>query len=495
VLDLVFSPDRDAGIPMYRQLGDHLRELIGSGRLPPGEKLPATRELAAALGIGRKTASQAYQSLVDEGVLVAHVGQGTFVSAGLRSGGPGARVRALRRPFAWDALFSRAARTPPPAGHRPMRSKSVAYDFRGGRVDADTLPLAALGRAWSRAIRERLPDAANAMDALGYKPLRAQIARALVSRGVHCEANGVLVTSGGQQGLDLVTRMLIDPGDAIAIEQPGYFGAAMTFQAGGARLIGIDVDDQGLRTDVLARALRSKRIKLIYTTPAAQMPTGAVLSDARRRALLELADETQTPILEDDYDSEFRFGDPPRPALKTEDAAGQVIYVGTFSKAFYPGLRLGYVVAAPELLARLALARFWASRGPDLVSQVAVAELLESGAFERHVRKIRSHYAARRAALLEALAESMPEGARWQRATGGLLVWLSLPKGMDSERVAEQAAAEGIAIEPSRAFFIDGRGSGQLALSFANHDPEMIREGIARLGRVVESRRLRRRSA
>lgn len=493
VLELAFHPDRGGDIPIYRQLAEYLRELIVTGRLPAGEKLPATRELAASIGIGRNTANIAYQTLVDEGVLVAHVGQGTFVSgAGPRSV---ASVKAQRRAFVWDGLFSRSARTPTLKGLRPQPIGRIRFDFRGGRVDANALPARELQRAYRHVITDGFPAIARDTDPLGYRPLREQIARSLLTRGIRCDAADVIVTSGAQQALDLVVRVLIDRGDSIAIEQPGYFGAALSARNAGAQLIGIDVDRDGLRTDQLARALRSQRIKFVYTTPAAQMPTGVVMSDARREALLELADQTQTPIIEDDYDREFRYENPPLPALKTQDPAGQVIYVGTFSKAIFPGLRLGYAVVARPLLSKLAAARFAASFGPDGLAQAAVANMLESGAFERHVRRLRKHYAERRAALIAALHLWMPSGTGWTEPRGGLGLWVTLPDGANTNAIDADAREAGIAYTPGVACFLDARGHDQLALSFANQSPAAIGQGVARLGEIVSRHLATRRSA
>jgi GntR family transcriptional regulator/MocR family aminotransferase len=495
MLELAFSPDRAAPTAIYRQLADYLRELISAGRLEAGEKLPATRELAASLRIGRNTANLAYQTLLDEGVLVAHVGQGTFVSSRSAARIPRAAPQPLRRAFAWEGLLSRSARAPIPDGLRPPRIPQIAFDFRGGRVDEAGLPTAELKRAYARAIGEGLSSIANDLHPLGYGPLREQIARLLVGRGIRCEPGEIVITSGAQQALDLVTRVLIDPGDAVAVEQPGYFGATLSFRAAGAELVGIEVDADGLRTDVLARALRSRRIKLIYTTPSAQMPTGVTLSDARRSALLDLADETQTPVLEDDYDSEFRHDTPALAALKTRDSAGQVIYVGTFSKAFFPGLRVGYAVAARPLLARLAVARSVSSFGGDALAQAAVSELLASGALERHVRRLRKRYAERLRALLDALAEHMPDGTRWTEPSGGLTVWLRLPDDADPHAVHTAAAAAGVAYAQGQGFFSDGRGAECLALSFANIDPAGIAAGVARLAQIIAEQRFARRSA
>jgi DNA-binding transcriptional MocR family regulator len=486
MLDIAFTPDRSNREPIYAQLAHYLRSLIASGRLRAGEKVPATRELASALGIGRNTAAQAYQSLIDDGSLLAHVGQGTFVSS------RGAAAVLLDsepespRAFDWEHLFSKAARQPLPAGFAHEDASKIRFDFRCGRVDLSVLPGGALRRAYSKVLKESLPEIANIAHPFGYQALREQIASTLISRGIECVADDVLVTAGAQQAIDLVARVLVDPGDHVAIEAPGYTIAALALRSAGANLIPIEVDEEGMRTDQLARALRTHKLKAIYTTPAAQMPTGVVLSERRRRALLELADETQTPILEDDYDSEFRYGPSAPAALKTWDRAGQVIYVGTFSKALFPGMRIGYTVAAHALRDRLAVAQVHNTFGADLLSQAAIAELLASGAFERHVRKLRRHYTERRGELLRSLARSMPKGTRWTEPCGGLQVWLTLPPDVSGGALQRLCRSRGLVYTPGISCYLASRGGeSQLALSFANQSPEAIDKGIRLLARSI----------
>jgi len=501
MLDLVFQPDPDRDEPVWRQLERRLREWITAGRLLPGERLPPSRELATQLEIGRNSVSHAYQALVDDGVATARVGRGTFVAArpNLRSFGGGDAEPGGARPagFAWDALMSSADRRmwPQPRASTGRSGAPIRFDFRGGRVDAEALPGAELKRAWSRAVGERLADIAHADDPFGWGPLREEISLALVSRGIACEPEDVLVVSGAQQGLDLVARTLIDPGDVVVVEDPGYFGAVRAFRRAGAELVPVAVDERGLRTDDLARTLRSTRAKLVYTTPSAQVPTGVTLDPARREALLELSHRHHVPILEDDYDSELRFVGPPLPALKTRDPSGRVVYLGTFSKALFPGLRVGYVVAARPLLQHLAVGRFFDDMGGDVVSQAVVADLLASGALEKHVRRVRRLHAARRAALLEALGRSMPEGVEWTRPSGGRLVWVTLPGDVDPEALAADAGAAGIAYGRGEMFTLDDAGRRSLVLSFVNEGTERLAEGIAELAGLVEAARRVRRPA
>jgi GntR family transcriptional regulator/MocR family aminotransferase len=495
VLDLAFRPDRGRPEPLYQQLGSYLRGLIAADRLPRGGKLPATRELATALGLSRNTVSQAYDELLAEGILTAHVGQGTFVApqAGAAPHRAHPEPPAPRRGFVWSGLFAHRARALAlPGGARALYPAGPhRFDFRGGQVAADCLPEDDLRHAFAEALKRHLKDIARLLDPLGWLPLRHEIARYLVGRGIECTAGEVAIVNGAQQAIDLVARVLVDPGDTVVMEQPGYFGAALAFTACQANLVGVGVDGEGLCTDELARVLRARRAKLVYATPAAQSPTGAVLSDDRRRALLALADEHQVPVLEDDYDSELRYEGAVVAPLKCADRAGQVIYAATFSKVLFPGLRVGYVVAAPPLLEKLALARWNTDVTTSAPVQAALAILLARGGLERHLRRVRRLYAARLTATLEALGRSMPAGTTWTRPRGGHMVWVTLPRGTDDDGVYRDALRAGVAYTPGELFHMDGRGRQHLALAFANLAPASIAEGVAILGGLVRRHQAR----
>ncbi len=488
MLELAFQADRAGRKPVYRQLEGFLRELVQTGRLAPGERLPASREMAETLRLSRNTVNQAYQALLDDGLLRAHVGQGTFVTGRALLGPAAAPEQAPPRAFAWEGLIARRIRGLP-LPRDVGDPDPIRFDFRGGRADLESLPGADLKRAFARAT-SAVRELADEIDPRGWKPLRKLLARSLVARGIDCGAHEVAVVNGAQQALDLVARALVDPGDAVALEQPGYFGASLAFSACEAHLVGIGVDADGLRTDELARVLRARRVKLLYTTPAVQMPTTVSLSDARRHTLLSLADEYQLPIVEDDYDSELRYGGPPVPALKNLDRAGRVIYVGTFSKALFAGLRVGYVVAPPPLLARLAIVRFCGDFATDIVSQAAITALIESGGLERHVRRLRKLYTPRREALLAALEAHMPEGTRWRPPAGGNTVWVQLPDAADAEVVHREALAEGFAYARGGSFSLaasPARADAErhLSLGFARMPESRVGEAIAALAKIV----------
>ncbi len=498
MLELAFTPDRAHCEPVYRQLRNHLRDLIAADRLPRGTKLPATRELASSLGLSRNTVAQAYDELIADGLLAAHVGQGTFVAAPRPATSDRTPRRArddAQRGFVWSGLFALRARALAlPAGLTPRRASRTRWDFRGGQVALDALPCAELRRAFAQVLGSDLHDIAASQTPYGLTSLRREVARYLVGRGIACDVHDVAIVNGAQQAIDLTTRVLLDPGDSVVLEEPGYFGARVAFTASQANVIGVRVDDEGLVTDDLARVLRARRVKLAYTTPAAQSPTGVVMSDARRRALLALADEHQVPILEDDYDSELRYEGPPIAALKTLDRAGQVIYVGTFSKVLFPGLRVGYVVAAAPLLEKMMLARWNADVTTNVVAQAALAHLLATGGLARHVKRVRGVYAARLAAMLSTLAAAMPPGTEWTRPRGGHSVWVTLPARTDAEALRQAALDAGVQYAPGDVFCGPDRGAGHLALSFANHTPAEITAGVKLLGGLLAQQLGRRRS-
>ena len=488
MLELAFTPDRSDLQPVYRQLGEYLRGLIAADRLPRGTKLPATRELASSLGLSRNTVTQAYEELIADGVLSAHVGQGTFVAAPRTNGArePAGENAPPHRGFVWSGLFALRARALALPASLIMRSdRPVRFDFRGGQVALDALPVGDLRRAFTDAIASQLADIADHQMPLGLLRLRRELARYLVTRGIACDVADVAVVNGAQQAIDLVARVLLDPGDGVVMEDPGYFGARLAFEACQANVIPVRVDDEGLRTDDLARVLRAKRVKLIYTTPAAQSPTGVVMSDLRRRALLGLADEHQVPVLEDDYDSELRYEGAPIAALKTLDRAGQVVYVGTFSKVLFPGLRLGYVVAAPPLLEKIALARWNADVTSGVLTQAALAHLLATDGLGRHLKRVRAVYAERLRCMLATLAQVMPTDTHWTSPRGGHSVWVTLPPAVDADLLLQSALDAGIRYTPGDVFCGPGRGERHLALSFANHTPADITAGVTLLGNLM----------
>lgn len=474
---------RGAG-PLHARLYAELRAAVLGGRLAPGARLPATRALARELGISRMVVVQAYERLVAEGYLEARVGAGTFVPAGLRlplrdGGGGRAAAGPPREPLrlsAWGARVRAAA-----AGG--AREQGVRFDFRYGRPDTG----AALMEVWRRALRRAAsrPETGYG-DARGSARLRGALAGYLArSRGVRADADRILVCTGSQQALDLAARVLLDPGDGAALEEPHYQGARRVLEAAGARLHPVATDDDGL---LPASLPDDASVRLIVVTPSHQFPSGGVLPLARRLALLDWARARNAVVVEDDYDGEFRYDAEPVEAIQALDVEQRVVYVGTLSKVLFPGLRLGYLVVPPDLADAFVHAKWLADRHSPLLEQEALATLIEEGDFERHLRRCRQRYARRRQALLDAVARHLAGRARVQGAAAGLHVVLWFPD-LPAERTADLAAAarrREVGVYPVAPYFLDPPRAAGLIVGYAALDEAEIEEGVRRLARALE---------
>ena len=483
MLDVPFHPDRELDRPLYRQLADHIEGLIRRGRLRSGEKLPASRELAANLGLSRNTVNQAYQALLDEALVYAHVGMGTFVAdieAAVVDGTSNSPS------FVWEGLFARRASTllgPPKA--LGARSSEVVYDFLPGGVDPTSLPDRDLKRCYRKALEEDNESLSHITFPFGWPRLRSAIAATLIGRGIECDENDVLIVSGAQQALSLIARLLIEPGDRVAVEEPGYFGAISALRASQAELIGIGVDQYGLRTDQLQRVAHRHRLKLVYTTPAVQSPTGVAMSNDRRIELLELTERHQIPIIDDDYDGELRIDTPSVAALKNLDRTGHVIYLGTFSKAVFPALRLGYVVAPQTILRKLTALKLSTDFGSSMLAQAALARFLESGALERHVRRVRKLYGRRIDLLMQALEHAMPEDSVFHKPAGGNSLWLTLPENTDLQELQRQLVDRGVRVGGGDAFYLEPPARPSIFLSVARLQDEILEASVHALAEAL----------
>jgi GntR family transcriptional regulator/MocR family aminotransferase len=385
---------------IYRQL----REAILDGRLRPGERLPPTRVLAGRLEVSRNTVAIAYERLTAEGFLVARVGSGTFVTgrrvaarAPGRTAPAGAAVRPLPR---WEALAAAQA-----AGSRTGDGPAPVFDFRVGAPDGSLFPLATWRRLVGAELRATTISLAGYRDPAGHDGLRAAIARYVgASRSVRAGAHDVLVTQGAQQALDLVGRVLLGPGDPVAVEEPGYPPARLLFGGLGARVVPVPVDGEGIDVQAIPPGTR-----LVYVTPSHQFPLGTPMSLARRAALLNWADRHDAVIVEDDYDSEFRYSERPLDPLQSLDRTGRVVYVGTFSKTLLPMLRLGFLIAPASLRPALLAARRLTDWHGDPVVQAALARFIDSGELPRHIRKATRVYAARHARIAASLRDDFAD--------------------------------------------------------------------------------------
>ena len=495
VTDLTRPGRARAGVrPLHHQLYTSLREAILTGRLAPGSRLPATRALAADLGVGRNTVLSAYDQLHAEGYLEGHVGSGSFVSAELPVPTPrrrtGPRPATGSQPLAPPA----APRTGPRLGPRARRFVSAPVTlarggplraFRSGVPALDLFPVDAWARIVARAWKDVARSDLGYADALGYAPLRDAVAAHLrVSRAVRCDASQVIITNGSQQAMHLIAHALLEPGDIVWFEDPGYRGARIALQAAGADLAPIPIDAEGLRVDEGRR--RAPLARAAYVTPSHQYPLGVTMSLARRLELLAWARERQAWIVEDDYDSEYRYTGRPLASLQGLDTADRVIYVGTFSKVLCPALRVGYVVAPPALVETLTIARGVADRHGPTVDQVALARFMDEGRLVRHIRQMRACYAERQDVLVSAAARELDGLLEVTARHAGLHLVGWLPDGADDRAASARAWDHGVETSPLAGYYASGRSPKPgLMLGYAGVSATAIRTGVRTLAAAL----------
>ena len=482
--DLGLDLDRQSSESLHGQIAAALRRRIACGDLAAGRRLPPTREFARHLGVNRGTVQKAYEELVAEGVARAHVGQGTFVAESVVVDGKAPRRSAsLEPPFAFDvgvvedATWERLSRWSTRAG---------MISFAGGVPDARLFPIQPFKDCLDAVLDEEGTALLQYGASRGYPPFVEFLCSHLRERGLAVDADHLLVVSGSQQGLDLIARTLVAPGDAVVVENPTYSGALALFRILGARLLSVPMDDDGLDVERLAKMLVRERPKLVYTIPTFHNPTGRTLSRERRARLVEICRTAGVALVEDDSDGELRFEGEELPRLASLPGAEGVIYLGAFSKLFFPGLRLGWVAAQPALAARLEATKRVTDLHTAPLLQAALARFAASTAGRRLARQVCRRYQARRDALLDALDATMPAGLTWTRPRGGLSLTVDLGPDIDAGDLLPRAADEGVLFAPGHLFSPRGDGRGTLRLSFGNVDEDHIKTGVTRLRRALD---------
>ncbi len=477
MLNLPLSHEPDAP-PLQEQLYQLVRAQIVQGQLPGGTQLPPSRALARAYGLARVTVTAAYNQLQAEGYVMARSGAGTFVVPLTPT--PAVLHPALPRltPWAQAALRSSADGELGPAGRR------LEMDFGFGRSASHPFPFAIWRRLLARHLSSDESLLARYGSPAGFYRLRQALADYLARRrGVVCHPDQVVIVNGGQQALDILARLLLQPGDVALVETPGYQEAYELLQVYGAHLHGLPVDDDGLQVN---RLPDPSPARLLFVTPAHQFPSGGAMPLARRQTLLEWAGANQVYVVEDDYDSELRYDVRPPAALHSLDRAQRVIYLGTFSKVLFPALRLAYVVLPPALAPAFLAAKRLIDRGSPTLTQAAIADFIVEGHFEKHLRRLRRTIGARRRALAAALEGYLPEG-RYAPTAAGLHIMLYLPETVSEAWVVEQAAAAGVGVYPGAPYHVNRPARPSVLLGFSQIEPEAVEPGVQRLGAIVRA--------
>lgn len=494
VANLLIRVDGHLAGTLQQQLYREIRRAILGGVLTPGTRLPSSRALADDAGVSRTTVVLAMEQLTAEGYLAARRGAGTFVADDLPDDlpsvprrGRGKRVAGRRPPASVPALSPRgAALAATPQGAQRLGGAPRA--FRIGTPGLDLFP----ARLWQRLVNRRCRATAIADldygDPAGFGPLREAIAAHVqAARGTTCGADQVVIVAGAQLGLDLVCRALLDPGEQAWLEEPGYPGARSALVGAGARIVPVQVDGEGL--DVEAGVRRAGRARLAYITPSHQYPLGVPMSLRRRLALLRWAEAANAWVVEDDYDSEFRYGTRAVPCLHGLDNRGRVIYIGSFSKTLFPALRLGFLIVPPRIHGPLVDARRAADQHPPVLDQGVLADFIFEGHFTRHLRRMRTAYRERLGAMAAALERYCGGALRLRSVHTGLHAIADLA-GASASRVAREAAARGVEVTPVAAYCANpARAANSLVFGFAAVPPDALREGARRLAAAIEATR------
>ena len=468
-MDLFLDPE--AGKPLTAQLYEQLRRAITGGRLLPGDLLVPSRQLADELRVSRHTVTTAYGRLVAEGYAEGRAGGGSVVAsaspAAPKRAGPAAALGPSPRFAGWSAYFR-----PPPYGCR--------FDLRPGLPDPALFPAA----QWRRRVAGAIAAESSLYgDPAGKIRLRRAIAGWVArSRSVAASEGTVVITCGAQHAIDLVARVLLEPGDCVAVEDPGYTPAVRLFGALGARVVGVPVDDQGLVVDLLPPAAR-----IVYVTPSHQYPLGMTMSMPRRRALLRWAERHDAAVIEDDYDTEFRYVDRPLEPLQALDADGRVVYIGSFSKNFSPSVRLGFAVAPQPLAEPIAALRQLIDWHPPLATQTALAGFIDDGLLDKHIRRSRRVYAERHHILTEALSGPLAGHLKAGTPNAGLHVAALLREGLCEKEVLRAAARHGIVTSGLSDCFHTGPAQSGLLIGFGTVSSTGLQAALRTLGRILAS--------
>ncbi|MBC8165757.1 MAG: PLP-dependent aminotransferase family protein [Bryobacteraceae bacterium] len=448
-----FQLDQSSQVPLYRQLHEHISGLIRVGNLAHGSRLPATRELASQFGLNRTTVSAAYALLENDGLIRGHVGRGSFV----HYDGP------LQAPSSADQTIT----------------------FASSRPAAEDFPMADFQRCCTEVIAG--PEAGAILQLgspAGYPPLRRFLIDQATFEGCFADGDDLVVTNGCQQAMDLLQRVLAPAGSTVIVEDPVYHGLRNVFERAGARLTGLPMCDDGIDLERLERVLTNERPRLLVLTPNFQNPTGATLSLDARLAIVQMVQDSGVTLVENDIYGELRYEGERLPTIRELDKSGRTILIRSFSKIAFPGLRVGWVIAPARIAAEIAEARQWCDLHTDHLSQAILLRFAETGRLSNHLEKVRLAGRERLRSVLSACARYLPPGSHFTRPEGGMNLWLTMPRGIDTSELLPRAVREGVSYLPGRNFAVSHVNPATLRLSFGGLTPARIESGVAILGRL-----------
>lgn len=486
---MLITIDRNHSEPLYIQIKNQLRALIEKGSLPPGYCLPPERKLAESLGVNRTTVLNAFRDLKAEGYLSSHVGQGTVVCRPVSASEPEAPAPL---PLSWRHVYHQNADAYNSDITREILAitgKREMISFAAGIAIPELNPTAEIQEIWKFINEKYGASIFHHVPVEGLDALRQSIRTLSGSRGIRASEAETMIFSGSQQGLDLLARLFLSPGDAVIMEEPSFFCARQIFEACGARIIGIPLDEDGMNLPMLESVLKRLKPKFIYTIPTFHNPTGTVMSLQNRQDLLRLAYRYHLPIVEDDAYGELRYDGEQVPSLKALDNHGYVIYLSTFSKVLFMGLRIGWLHAPAQVIQKLAAVKQLSDLHTNSLSQYILDAFIRKKYYERHVRRVLAANRERRDIMHKALVQYAPENIplKWPIPQGGLYFWLQLPDSVPMARFYEESVRNGVVFVPDRVCCLEEPLGNHIRLNFTYPSADRIAEGIRKLMEALET--------
>lgn len=481
-----FKLDKSSPLPAYRQIAGRLRELIAAGVLVEGERLPPSRALAKSLGVNRITVQSAYELLDRDGLVEAQVGRGTYVRATPAIASATMEVTAEKPASSqfWASQFVEHFDSHWSGPRLRAPEGTVYLDY--ALPPADLFLVDQFRRALNSALKEHGAEALQMGASDGFPPLREYIAMHMTRMGISCRPDEVLITNGCQQGLDLVRRVLVGHDDSVVVENPTYPGAINVFSGSRLRRFTVPMTESGPDLHALESIISQNKVKLIYTIPNFHNPTGATMSMEKRERLIEIAGRQRVPIVEDGTYVELSYEDHALPSLKAMDEDGIVLYLSSFSKVNFPGIRVGWIAGPRAAIEQLEAAKRTSDIHTDLLAQTGLYEFCRRGLLDQHLKRVRRVYMERRDAMIEALKRHLPPSVSWITPAGGLALWVTAPDGVDSENLLRAAVSRGVAFSCGKGFYSGPPDPRTFRLCFAAAEPEDITRGVMRLARALE---------
>jgi 2-aminoadipate transaminase len=483
----------ESHVPLYIQLRDQIRALVHGGDLRPGERIPASRELATQLGVHRTTVANAYAELESEGLISGHVGRGTFIrgESVVRKITPLPHPTSVSGGLRWESLFA-DERGEEFLTRLVQDSARDSISFVLAKPATQFFPIEELRKCSNAVWRREGSEILQMGPSDGYAPLKQALVAMLRSEGYEARDENLLITGGGQQALDLVCKAFLRPGDTVLVENPAYPGALAIFTGARARILGVPVKTEsgpgmtpGVDVSAIEAVLMQNRVKMMVLTPDFQNPTGTTLPVPERRRLLEIAARFQVPIIEDHIYARLRARGERVPSLKQLDRSNLVVQIDSFSKIAFPGMRVGWIMAPSNVIERLRLVKQSSDLHSGHLGQAILAEYVRRGLLDRHLERTRKAYSGRLAALEQALSQYMPPGTKWTRPEGGMCVWVELPPGFDSNELLIHTRERGVVFSPGRYFYCQNPQPNTLRLGFTGVTEREITRGIATLSDVL----------